>query len=109
MVLKFSLYVKGGNDVQVKSGMIVYSNYGHDKNRFYVILKVEGKYVFIADGKNKTLLKSKKKNLKHISLTKDSLDLSLLDTDKKIRQSLWNYNYGENSATNQGGNPLVKR
>lgn len=95
--------------MQVKSGMIVYSNYGHDKDRFYVILKVENGFVFIIDGKNRTFGKPKKKNVKHISLTKNCLDLNLLDTDKKIRQSLWKYNYGDDSVTNQGGNPLVKR
>ena len=43
---------------------------GHDKGRFYVVIKEEDGYVYLADGVLKTLEKPKKKNLKHIQIIK---------------------------------------
>ncbi len=51
-------------------GQIVYSKSGHDKGGTFVILSVEGKYVYLADGKNRSLEKPKRKKINHIQPTK---------------------------------------
>ena len=49
--------------LEMKRGMIVKSLAGHDKTQLFVIISVEGEYVYLADGKCKTMdhLKKKKK------------------------------------------------
>ena len=41
--------------MEVKCGMIVKSVAGHDKNRFYLVVKIEENRVFIADGTRRKL------------------------------------------------------
>ena len=36
--------------MQLKPGMLVKSKAGHDKDRIYVIIRDEDKYVYVADG-----------------------------------------------------------
>lgn len=50
--------------------MLASSKAGHDKNNVYVIIKEETEYVYLADGKLKTVQKPKKKNKKHIQIIK---------------------------------------
>lgn len=49
---------------------------GHDKDKLYVVLKEEGTYALLADGKTKTLKEPKKKNLKHLKETEMYVELS---------------------------------
>lgn len=77
--------------MQHKIGMIVYSNAGHDKNKFYVLMGIDKNFGFIADGKRRKLNPLKKKNLIHLNHTKTVIDVNTLDTDKKIRRVLQNY------------------
>ncbi len=81
--------------MRIVEGMIVRSDAGHDKDRFGVVLKLDGDFAYIADGKYSTLQKPKRKNLKHLKQTSEILDLSFCDTDKKIRAACWPYQYGE--------------
>lgn len=41
---------------------------GHDKDRIYAVVKEEEGYVFLADGKRRTLDSPKKKKLRHVQL-----------------------------------------
>ena len=41
--------------MQYKPGMMARSLAGHDQNQVYVILKEEGTYVYLADGKIRTV------------------------------------------------------
>lgn len=50
--------------------MLASSKAGHDKNTVYVIIKEETEYVYLADGRLKTLAKPKRKNKKHIQVIK---------------------------------------
>ena len=52
------------------TGMLASSKAGHDKKTVYVIIKEETEYVYLADGRLKTLEKPKKKNKKHIQIIK---------------------------------------
>ncbi len=49
-------------------GMLAQSVAGHDLRKIYVIIRVEEEYVYLVDGRLKTVEKPKKKNKKHIQL-----------------------------------------
>ncbi|WFR56907.1 hypothetical protein QA584_25375 [Anaerocolumna sp. AGMB13025] len=59
-------------------GNIAVSKAGHDKGEVFVILKSDSEYVYLMDGKNRTLEKPKKKKRKHIQ--------SIQYTDEKLSQ-----------------------
>lgn len=52
------------------TGFLASSKAGHDKDKVYVIMKEDAEYVWLADGKIKTVEKPKKKKKKHIQLIK---------------------------------------
>ncbi|WMJ24161.1 KOW domain-containing RNA-binding protein [Paludicola sp. MB14-C6] len=85
--------------MQFQTGMIVRSNSGHDQNRFYVLVKLENNFGYIADGKRRKLENPKKKNLLHMSKTTKIVDLEQIDTDLKLRRVLWDYNYGNQAIS----------
>lgn len=60
-------------------GMFAISKAGHDKGRMYLIMKEEGDFAYLADGKTKTADHPKKKRKKHLQLVKTELDESLLE------------------------------
>ena len=49
-----------------KTGMLAVSKAGHDKGRLYVVIKADQEYVYLADGKNRSVCQPKKKKQKHI-------------------------------------------
>lgn len=49
-------------------GTFVASKAGHDREAVYIIVAEDDEYVYLADGKYKTLEKPKKKNRKHLRL-----------------------------------------
>ena len=51
---------------ELKTGMFARSLAGHDKGRLYVVIRESGGYVYLADGKSRTLEKLKKKKRKHV-------------------------------------------
>lgn len=51
-----------------KAGMLARSKAGHDAGRVYVIIDVDDAYVYLADGRIRTLDKLKKKKKKHVQL-----------------------------------------
>ncbi len=51
-------------------GMLAKSKQGHDKGELFLIIKEEDPYVFLADGKGRTLEKPKKKKKKHVQIIK---------------------------------------
>ena len=50
-------------------GQVVYSKSGHDKGLPFIVISVEGEYVYIVDGKRRRLEKPKRKKIKHIQKT----------------------------------------
>ena len=42
-------------------GQMVYSKSGHDKGLPFIITETEGEFIYLVDGKNRTLDKPKKK------------------------------------------------
>ncbi len=51
-------------------GMLVTSMAGHDKDSVYVIIREDGEYIYVADGKSRTVERPKRKNRKHVQLIK---------------------------------------
>lgn len=51
-------------------GILAMSKAGHDKGALYVIIREEGEYVYVADGRIRTSDRPKKKNRKHVQIIK---------------------------------------
>lgn len=71
-------------------GSVVKSIAGHDKNCYFIVVKVEEGYVNIADGKERKLEKPKRKSIKHILVTSKKFDFKEI-TNKKLRKLLNEY------------------
>ncbi len=73
--------------MNVLQGSVVKSTAGHDKNSYFVAVSIQGNFVFIADGKERKLEKPKRKNIKHLDVTKSVIELHEI-TNKKLRKLL---------------------
>ena len=49
------------------TGLLASSKAGHDKDKIYVIIREDKEYVWLADGKFKTIANLKKKKKKHVN------------------------------------------
>ena len=80
--------------VEMKRGMVVKSLAGHDKTQVYVIMNVDSEYVYLADGKIRTIDRLKRKKRKHIQPTNyidELIDKSERIEDSYIRKLLKNF------------------
>ena len=63
-------------------GMLVKSKAGHDKDSIYIVIKEDERFVYLADGKLKSVEHPKKKSIKHVQPIKkiksDELETKLL-------------------------------
>ncbi|MCL1831398.1 MAG: KOW domain-containing RNA-binding protein [Oscillospiraceae bacterium] len=75
---------------------------GHDKGSWYAVVRQESGFVYIADGRRRKLNAPKKKNIKHVELTRKTIEAEY-STDKSLRKALWEYNFGGNLKDNEGG------
>lgn len=80
---------------ELTAGMFARSLAGHDAGRLYVVVRVEGQYVYLADGKLKTVDKPKKKKRKHIQanyvispVLSEAQEDNRLFTDEEIRKAI---------------------
>ena len=73
--------------MDIRVGRVVISSAGHDSGRRMVVTGADGGFVFVADGKERKLDSPKKKNIKHVRATSDTLELEGM-TDKRLRQTL---------------------
>lgn len=55
-------------------GMLAKSKSGHDRGQIYVIVKEDEEYVYLSDGRLKSLDKLKKKNRKHIQIIRKPVE-----------------------------------
>lgn len=85
----------------IVEGNVVRSVAGHDADRFYIVLSVEGDFALIADGKKRLLEKPKRKRLKHLKKTNTVIDITTILNDKQLRKALHQFNYGDNA--DEGG------
>ena len=92
------------------TGFLASSKAGHDKDKIYVIIKEDAEYVWLSDGRIKTMDHPKKKRKKHIQLIKyfnnEEMRDSLLEgkkvSDLEVMMVLKNYKKQQMSDT--GGN-----
>ena len=68
-------------------GTIVKAKAGRDKEGFFVVVKSDEDWVYIADGKRRKVENPKKKNPVHLSITNTVLSDSM-DTNRLIRTAL---------------------
>lgn len=73
--------------MEITAGMIIISTAGHDKGQLLLVTGADGRFVYLADGKERRLAAPKKKNLKHVRTTDFALDADGL-TDKRLRSAL---------------------
>ena len=52
--------------MKLQPGMLARSKAGHDKDRIYVVIRTEDKYVYVADGELRPLRHMKRKNAGHL-------------------------------------------
>lgn len=81
--------------MELKEGMLAISKAGHDKDCWYVVVKTEGEYAYLADGENRPIQRSKKKKLKHLQginkvpeILQEKLDKGKNWTDEEIKRAL---------------------
>ena len=67
--------------------MLARSIAGHDRGKIYVIIDTDDAYVYLADGRIRTLGKMKKKKKKHIQLICREYDITNA-TDVSIKRVL---------------------
>ncbi|MGI6013750.1 MAG: hypothetical protein ACOX7K_05645 [Oscillospiraceae bacterium] len=68
---------------------IVESLAGHDKGRFYVVLKVENAYVYLVDGKIRMIQNPKRKKRKHVAkICTNESALTNMATDSEMKKVL---------------------
>jgi ribosomal protein L14E/L6E/L27E len=67
-------------------GQIVFSRCGRDKGCAMVVVKCEGEYVYLVDGRLRLLAKPKKKKIKHIQLTHCIVQLTC-DTGRGLQDA----------------------
>jgi len=79
-------------------GKFATSKAGHDQSKMYVIVAEEGDFVYVCDGKYKTISKPKKKRKKHIQIINCTVENELLNKllnhekvmDEQIKYALKN-------------------
>ncbi len=79
-------------------GKFATSKAGHDQSKMYVIVAEEGDFVYVCDGKYKTVSKPKKKRKKHIQIINCTVEKELLNKllnhekvmDEQIKYALKN-------------------
>ncbi len=91
--------------MDVLRGQIVKSKAGRDKGDLFIVLRVEGEYVYMANGDGRKVDTPKRKKLKHLQLTEtvsEFVSNKLSQTDKvtnnEVRIALAEY------LEKQGGN-----
>ena len=76
-------------------GKVVISNAGRDKTKVMVIVKETENYLLVCDGKERPVERPKRKNPKHLRLTKLYLEAHQLETNRALRKALKAIGYEE--------------
>lgn len=75
---------------RVEIGMFARSKAGHDKGKLYIILRTEGEYVYLTDGRLRPMSNPKKKKKRHIQpmyRTPEGRDLTKI-TDVDVKRAI---------------------
>ena len=74
-----------------EAGQIVKSLAGHDKDCIYMIVRADGSFILVADGKRRRLENPKRKNTAHVQLIKVYVPEADRDKDEAIQHFLKSY------------------
>ncbi|MDR2654976.1 MAG: KOW domain-containing RNA-binding protein [Oscillospiraceae bacterium] len=91
--------------VSIKTGSIVKSSAGRDKDRFFVVLGLEGNFAMIADGDLRRVDKPKRKKLMHLKPTRSRLDLPEAPGNSLLREEL--RKFCQKNFDQEGGGVVV--
>ncbi len=80
--------------MQLTEGSVVKSSAGHDKGFFGVVVGFRDGWPLVADGKTRKLNRPKRKNPKHLIVTREKLDLCEIHGNTMLRRLLWPFQYG---------------
>lgn len=69
-------------------GRIVCSKAGRDKDYFMVVVKEEGDFVYVCDGKERPCDRPKRKNKKHLQFTNTVLEKNSYITNKSLKKAI---------------------
>jgi ribosomal protein L14E/L6E/L27E len=76
--------------MEMRTGLVVRSRAGRDKGGLFAVMAYDERFVWIADGAKHKTDRPKKKNLRHVAVTRHIIEKSDL-TDKRLRQLLAEY------------------
>ena len=78
---------------ELRVGSVVQRISVHDWG-FFALVIIYCSFSYLADGRSRLLDKPKKKNPKHLRVTNTVIDPMRMETNKKLKQALWPFNYG---------------
>lgn len=89
--------------VPLQSHLLAVSRAGHDKDIVYVVLEEEKEYVWLADGRRRTLQQPKKKKKMHVQLIRHLSEevqqqLRSIELDAHLRKAIAMYEKKEKAA-----------
>lgn len=72
--------------MELKAGFLAVSIAGHDKAKIFFIIREEGEYVYLVDGKNRKVSHPKKKKKKHVEpvFTKELSTMEKIQRNQKV-------------------------
>lgn len=70
---------------QLQAGRVVRSRAGRDRDGFFVIIRLEGDFAWLCDGKRRPLTRPKKKRLRHLQATDGFIGIDAIRSDKQLR------------------------
>ncbi|MBR5088077.1 MAG: KOW domain-containing RNA-binding protein [Ruminiclostridium sp.] len=73
--------------MELAKGTVVISRAGRDKGYPLAVVGLEGKFVLVADGKERPLSRPKKKNPMHLAVTDKTVEVEGV-SDKALRNAL---------------------
>lgn len=78
--------------MRFQEGMIVKSGAGRDREGYFVIVRTEEGFAYLADGKRRPFERPKRKSFRHLKQTSCWIDLAQVHTNPRLRRALrpWN-------------------
>ena len=73
--------------MELKIGTVVQSLRGRDEG-FFMVVGTDGMFAYLADGCSRRLEKPKKKNLRHLRVTRTVLDPERVQTNRQLKAAL---------------------
>ena len=74
--------------MELRTGSVVRSKAGHDKDKLMAVVGTKGRMLLLADGKERRLEKPKLKNPLHTAPTNTVLEQSAMATNRSLKKAL---------------------